>query len=48
MSEQNKRVLEQFRQQAGAYAALVNQSPQPVIDPLLELLGVGPDDRSPR
>jgi SAM-dependent methyltransferase len=35
-TEQNARVLDQFSQQAEAYAALVNRSGTPLSDPLLE------------
>jgi SAM-dependent methyltransferase len=44
MANQNERVLDQFSLQASAYAALVNNSSQPVIDPLIELTAPGHDD----
>ena len=44
-AEQNTRVLDQFSQQAEAYAALVNRSGTPLSDPLLESTGPHPQDR---
>jgi ubiquinone/menaquinone biosynthesis C-methylase UbiE len=45
MSEQNERVLDQFKQQANAYAALVNNSTEKTYaDPLIELIAPGPAD----
>jgi len=43
--EQNARVLDQFSQQAGAYAALVNRSGTPLGGPLLESTRPQPQDR---
>ena len=44
-TEQNARVLDQFSQQAEAYAALVNRSGTPLGDPLLESTRPQPQDR---
>jgi ubiquinone/menaquinone biosynthesis C-methylase UbiE len=38
-ADQNARVLDQFSQQAEAYAALVNKASGPARDPLIEVLG---------
>lgn len=43
--EQNARVLDQFTQQATAYAALVNKSPAPLSQPLLDILRPTEKDR---
>jgi ubiquinone/menaquinone biosynthesis C-methylase UbiE len=45
MSEQNERVLDQFSQQAEAYAVLVNATSQPSVDPLIELTAPRSNDR---
>ncbi len=46
MSDQNERVVDQFSQQASAYAALVNSSSQqPAPDPLIELTAPQHDDQ---
>lgn len=44
-AEQNARVLDQFSQQAQAYAALVNQARNPAADPLIEALSPRLGDR---
>ncbi|CAN7457143.1 methyltransferase domain-containing protein [Phenylobacterium sp. LjRoot225] len=49
LADQNARVLDQFRQQADAYAALVNTAPLntggAAKDPLIEALAPAPTDR---
>lgn len=45
VSDQNARVLDQFRQQAEAYAALVNTAAAPSKDPLIQMLAPRPTDR---
>lgn len=44
-ADQNARVLDQFSQQADAYAALVNKARPPAADPLIEALAPSPADR---
>jgi 2-polyprenyl-3-methyl-5-hydroxy-6-metoxy-1,4-benzoquinol methylase len=44
MSDQNERVLDQFSQQASAYAGLVNVSEAPPVDPLIELTSPQPGE----
>ena len=44
-ADQNARVLDQFSQQAEAYAALVNKASGPAQDPLIAALAATPTDR---
>jgi ubiquinone/menaquinone biosynthesis C-methylase UbiE len=44
-ADQNARVLDQFSQQAEAYAALVNKASGPAREPLIEVLAPAPTDR---
>lgn len=44
IADQNARVLDQFAQQADAYAALVKPDRRPALDPLIEAAHPTPDD----